>query len=309
MTPQQWAHLTPDQRAQHIAQYGPPPAGYSDSRMASATLPPAAPPILPPAAPLPRPPAAKMTKTWLIGAGVVVLLLIIGFAAAGHGSSRPAASSSATTAVPPTSAAKSTCTANCATVPYLLGLGGKDAAAALDKAGFTGSREQFTSVPAESVVIDQDPMPGASAVKDAPINLSFGAKPVAVPEPMPAAPAPAKAITARQWALIAKSPDQHVGESIVVYGQVEQFDAATGTSTFRASVDGVKHPVKYGYADYETNTVLVGTPEVLGDIVEKDLFRAEVTVTGSLTYDTTLGGSMTVPQLQITKIEVIGTAK
>lgn len=51
---------------------------------------------------------------------------------------------------------------------------------------------------------------------------------------------------AREWALIAKSPDQHAGERIIVYGEVTQFDAATGTSAFRANVDGVAHPLRYG---------------------------------------------------------------
>lgn len=125
----------------------------------------------------------------------------------------------------------------------------------------------------------------------------------------PAKPAPAKAITARDWAKIAKSPDAHVGESIVVYGQVKQFDAATGTDGFRANVDGVKHPVSYGYADYETNTVLASASADLSDLVEGDLFRAEVVVSGSVSYETTLGGTMTAPQLNITKITTIGTAK
>jgi hypothetical protein len=45
-----------------------------------------------------------------------------------------------------------------------------------------------------------------------------------------------KAITARDWAKIAKDPGSHVGEAIIVYGEVTQFDAATGTQVFRANV-------------------------------------------------------------------------
>jgi hypothetical protein len=40
--------------------------------------------------------------------------------------------------------------------------------------------------------------------------------------------------------------------------------------------------------------------------VQGDLFKAEVTVLGVYTYETTLGGQLTVPQLQITKVDVIG---
>jgi hypothetical protein len=133
--------------------------------------------------------------------------------------------------------------------------------------------------------------------------------PATTPAP-PVVATPAKAITAREWQLIAKNPGGHVGERIVVYGQVTQFDAATGTTGFRANVDGVAHKVSYGYADYETNTVLAAaSSSLLADVVEKDLFRAEVTVLGSYTYDTAIGGSSTAPKLQVTAIKVTGTAK
>lgn len=135
--------------------------------------------------------------------------------------------------------------------------------------------------------------------------------PTATPSaPAPLVPAgPAKAITARDWAKIAKNPDAHIGESVVVYGQVKQFDAATGTNGFRANVDGVKRAVSYGYADYETNTVLSSLGADLSDLVEGDLFRAEVVVAGSVSYETTMGGTLTAPQLGITTITTIGTAK
>jgi hypothetical protein len=122
----------------------------------------------------------------------------------------------------------------------------------------------------------------------------------------PAALAPAKKITAREWQLIVKDPGSHIGERVIVYGQVIQFDAATGTDGFRANVDGVEHKVKYGYADYDTNTVLAGDSGLLQDLVNKDLFKAETTVVGSYTYQTTLGGQLTAPKLEVTKIDVIG---
>jgi hypothetical protein len=126
----------------------------------------------------------------------------------------------------------------------------------------------------------------------------------------PARPStPPRAISARDWAKIAKEPDAHVGEAIIVYGEVTQFDSATGPSTFRANVDGVKHKVSYGFADYSTNTILTTDSADLGDIVQNDLFQAEVVVTGSLSYETTLGGSTTVPQLTVVKITVIGSTK
>ena len=128
----------------------------------------------------------------------------------------------------------------------------------------------------------------------------------AVTAPVPTGPA--KAITAREWLLIAKDPDAHKGERVIVYGEVKQFDSATGSNGFRANVDGVVHPVKYGYATYETNTVLgAGSGVSLSEVVQDDLFRAEVTVVGSYSYGTQIGGNTTVPMLMITKIEVTGS--
>ena len=122
-------------------------------------------------------------------------------------------------------------------------------------------------------------------------------------------PPPAKPITARDWAKIAKDPDVHVGESIIVYGQVTQFDTATGTDQFRANVDGVLHTVEYGFAGYETNTILVVDSNVNTDnLVEKDLFQANAVVDGTSSYTSTLNGSITTPKLRVTKLTVLGTA-
>jgi hypothetical protein len=121
----------------------------------------------------------------------------------------------------------------------------------------------------------------------------------------PAAPlAPHRTVNAHEWQVIAKDPDAHEGERIIVYGRVTQFDAATGDDTFRASVDGVARP-GYEYA-YDTNTMLSGDASALRDIVNDDLFRAEVTVAGSLSYDTQIGGTTTVPRLTVDTIKVTG---
>lgn len=116
-------------------------------------------------------------------------------------------------------------------------------------------------------------------------------------------------LTARQWARIAKDPDAHTGESYIVYGVVTQFDAATGTDTFRAEVDGVKHRPEYGYVDYPTNTLLTNFSGDVSDLVEDDLFTAKVLVLGSFSYDTQIGGSTTVPHLQVMSLTVTGSVK
>jgi len=90
---------------------------------------------------------------------------------------------------------------------------------------------------------------------------------------------------------------------------VTQFDTATGTNTFRANVDGVKHPVSYGFANYPTNTVLTGDSANLGDLVEGDIFQAEVVVAGAISYETAMGGNLSAPRLSVLKITVIGSTK
>ena len=123
----------------------------------------------------------------------------------------------------------------------------------------------------------------------------------------PAAPlAPATSISDREWAQIAKDPAAHTGDRVVVFGEVTQFDAATGTTAFRANVDGVEHKPEYGFADYPTNTVLTGEEDLLKPLVQGDLFKAEVTVAGANSYDTQIGGSTTAPELTVTKLDVIG---
>lgn len=118
-----------------------------------------------------------------------------------------------------------------------------------------------------------------------------------------------KKLTARQWARIAKSPDDHIGEAYIVYGRVTQFDAATGEDAFRADIDGVKHKVEYGFVDYPTNTVLTNLSADVSDLVEDDLFQANIQVLGSLSYDTQLGGETTVPNLSVISLKVIGSVK
>jgi len=113
-------------------------------------------------------------------------------------------------------------------------------------------------------------------------------------------------INERQWSLIAKDPARHVGERVVVFGKVTQFDSATGTGAFRANVGAKRLPVTYGFVNYPTNTVLSGDEGGLANLVEGDIFRAEVTVTGPYSYDTQIGGSTTVPALTVTAYKVIG---
>lgn len=129
--------------------------------------------------------------------------------------------------------------------------------------------------------------------------------------PSAALPVPANAVyqplTDQQWASIAKAPDMHASETYTVYGEVTQADTATGTTSFRADVGGTRQaPDQFGLVSYPTNTMLTGSSDTLAPVVQGDLFTARVEVVGSYTYDNTMGGGDTVPQLQVEAITVTG---
>ena len=138
----------------------------------------------------------------------------------------------------------------------------------------------------------QSPAPGAQQRAGDKVFVTLQAPP----------PVPHREISSRDWQVIAKNPDAHKGKRIIVYGYVTQFDAATGTSSFRASIDAIRHKRTY---KYDTNTLLSGTTEMLNDIVADDQFRAEATVMGSFSYDTQIGGNATVPLLHVDTISLL----
>ncbi|WP_417366162.1 hypothetical protein [Glutamicibacter arilaitensis] len=114
----------------------------------------------------------------------------------------------------------------------------------------------------------------------------------------------AKQITKRELAQIVKKPDAHIDDNVIVFGRVTQFDAATGPCTFRADLSHA-HVGKY---DYEHNSMFTAgdglfSCDVLDDIVAEDIVQITATVTGSLSYDTSIGGSTTVPEFQVVKIK------
>lgn len=126
----------------------------------------------------------------------------------------------------------------------------------------------------------------------------------AAPPPVPPKPVKVtyKALSERQWKLIAKNPDAYTGKTYIVYGVVTQFDSATGDDSFRADVGGKNMAEDY---EYETNTLLAGSASMLTNLVEGDEFRASATVVGSVSYETQIGGNTTVPRLNVAAIKVL----
>lgn len=114
------------------------------------------------------------------------------------------------------------------------------------------------------------------------------------------------ALSSRQWLEVAKDPAAAKGQCITVYGEVTQFDSVTGDATFRAQAGGAKAAVTFGIASYPTNALFDGNGKMLAALVQDDLFKANVTVAGSQTYNTTLGGTTTVPVFRVDSVTRTG---
>jgi hypothetical protein len=177
-----------------------------------------------------------------------------------------------------------------------------------------------SAAPATSESPTKSAAPSPSSVPTAPESQETEtAAPTPTEEPEEATPsaaatedAPAEPrvsyekISARQLALIAKKPDSHIGDTVILYGEIHQFDNATGECQFLIHVANKEQENSY---DYELNA-LAGTADdsscdILDDIVEGDFVKMNAMVVGSTSYDTQIGGNTTVPTFLIDKIKRI----
>ncbi|MFI7575876.1 hypothetical protein [Micromonospora sp. NPDC049497] len=162
--------------------------------------------------------------------------------------------------------------------------------------------------PAASVSSSASPSSAPTTAAPTTAAPTTAAPTTAAPSPTKTTPPPKpkppsyKTLSEREWKLIAKNPDAYIGKTYVVFGRVTQFDAATGVDTFRADVAHKRMAEDY---DYETNTILSGGSDDLENLVEDDIFRANVTVLGSHSYETQIGGETTVPLLMVASIKVL----
>ncbi|PQZ92303.1 hypothetical protein CQ018_12425 [Arthrobacter sp. MYb227] len=117
----------------------------------------------------------------------------------------------------------------------------------------------------------------------------------------------AKPMTSRDLARLVKKPDSAKGDVVVVYGNITQFDAATGDCTFRANVAHTRMSSSW---KYEHNSMFVGgdgeeeCPK-LDDVVADDNVKIVATSLGSFSYDTQVGGNTTVPLFKVEKISLL----
>lgn len=145
----------------------------------------------------------------------------------------------------------------------------------------------------------------AQACDDKKVEAAAKAKAKAVKNPKSY-----KAISKRALAKVMRNPDAYAGKKYIVYGEVTQFDSATGEDTFRADVAYADiRKDNYGYWSEGENSFITAGAADLSDIVAEDVVKMYVEVTGSFSYDTTMGGTMTVPQFTVNIIKRIGTSE
>jgi hypothetical protein len=132
-------------------------------------------------------------------------------------------------------------------------------------------------------------------------------------EPVAPAPAPEPAgpdlstfteIAERDLALMVKNPDASIGQNLIAYGNITQFDAATGRCGFLASISS---GIKESSYEYEHNSIHSAEAPcaILDPIVEGDSVKLWLTSTGSYSYDTQIGGNTTVPSFEVLQVELL----
>ena len=121
-------------------------------------------------------------------------------------------------------------------------------------------------------------------------------------------PSSYKMLSKRAFAKVLRDPDSYAGKKYVIYGEVTQFDSATGTDAFRADVASADIR-DFGYWIGGDNAIVSAGIADVSDVVEGDIVRMYVEVTGALSYDTQIGGSTTVPAFEVNIIKVVGQSK
>lgn len=162
------------------------------------------------------------------------------------------------------------------------------------------------SAPEADPVAEDEPL----AEEDPGTTQEATAEPTEEPSPSPTeAPdlSTYEELDERTLAQIVKAPDDHLGRQVIVYGAITQLDAATGKCFVRISIADAPQDAWY---DYEHNSVgFAGDGEsdcpVLDPFVADDEVKLWITIGGSISYETQIGGSTTVPAYLIDDVELL----
>ena len=112
-------------------------------------------------------------------------------------------------------------------------------------------------------------------------------------------------LTNRQFAKIMRNPAAHVGEKVLIFGEIFQFDQFTTEDAFLADVTGNQDPCTYNICDYwskGSTALLVSNGADFSNLIEEDVFMAHGTVVGEYQYDTQIGGSTGAVEFTVEKI-------
>lgn len=105
---------------------------------------------------------------------------------------------------------------------------------------------------------------------------------------------------------VEKDPDAFTGVCVHMYVEIVQFDANTGKCSFRGEMSAVRST---SWLDYDGNAFFLTESESvcpeLDGIDNNDFVEVWAYGAGSLTYDTTIGGSATAVLWDIEKIELV----
>lgn len=125
-------------------------------------------------------------------------------------------------------------------------------------------------------------------------------------DPVRLDPVSYESLTERDYALILKDPEASAGRKIVVYGEVIQFDTATGPSRFMASTSAVPIDLDDEYFFGDRAVVDLADRQLGADVAQDDIVKMYVEVKGTFEYENLLGGEMVVPRLRANIVELVG---
>jgi hypothetical protein len=171
----------------------------------------------------------------------------------------------------------------------------------------TGSQAPSAAIALASQVPQITPSP--TAVATATVEPTATLEPTEAPTPEPTAeptlpPVSYAKLTSRTWSKLVKAPDTYLGRGYYVWACISQFDAATGTDSFRAEASFKKQ--EYWYLDSD-NALFSGSTDQLSDFVQDDIVYMKVLSLGSFSYDTQIGGNTTVPLFEVISISRKGS--
>jgi hypothetical protein len=115
---------------------------------------------------------------------------------------------------------------------------------------------------------------------------------------------PCETITNRNLNLMLKSPEDYLGQNVIIWGEIYSFDSNTGQDGFMAYVSN--RDDNDGYFSSDKAVYIQGTESMLKKFVEGDIFRACLTIQKPIDGEYTLTGEETlIPSFTIRVIRYL----